>query len=117
MKSFVLTIVLAVAVVFSFAAEKENKAETKVEKVNTLIVSGKIVDKATDEALTGVKVVLEGTEQVAYTDFDGKYAFKNVEAGKYNITASYISYENASVEDVSLSLNKSQVDFSLRTAD
>ena len=117
MKSFVFTIALAITVSFSVAAEKENKAEAKIEKSNLVTLSGKVVDKSTNEALTGVKVVLEGTGQVAYTDFDGKYTLTNIEAGKYNITASYISYENTSVENVSLSLNKSQVDFSLRTAD
>lgn len=114
MKSLLFTVLLIVSFVVSFAAEKENKSDVKVE-ANQVVLTGSVVDQSTQEALVGVKVVLEGTDQVAYTDFDGNYSFKNLAPGKYNLSASYISYQKSSVENVKISLNSNQVDFSLKT--
>ena len=113
MKSFLLTALFVGIISFSFAAEKENKSEAKVEKTSLTTISGQVVDKTTEELLVGVKVTLEGTDEVVYTDFDGNYSFENIKIGNYKLTASYISYEKASVNDVQVSLNKNQVDFSL----
>ena len=33
-----------------------------------------------------------------YTDFDGKFSFRNLKPGEYNIVASYISYEKNTIE-------------------
>jgi hypothetical protein len=118
MKALIVTVLFAGILSFSFASEKESQKANK-DKVETKLFTtlrGEVVDQKTNEALVGVKIVLEGTDQVAYTDFDGKYQFENIETGAYNLTASYISYEQTSVENVGVSLKKSQVDFSLRTA-
>lgn len=116
MKALLVTVLFAGILSFSFASEKENKQADKAETKLFTTLSGQVVDKQTNEALVGVKIVLQGTDQVAYTDFDGKYQFENIQTGAYNLTASYISYEQTSVENVGVSLKKSQVDFSLRTA-
>ena len=116
MKSLLLTCLLVVSFVLSFAAEKESKSEAKVE-ASQITLKGSVVDQTTHEALVGVKVVLDGTDEVAYTDFDGNYTLKNVAPGKHNLTASYISYQNSSAKNVQVSLKNNQVDFSLKTAD
>lgn len=118
MKTLVVTVLFAGILSFSFASEKESQQADKDKTETKLFTTlrGEVVDQKTNEALVGVKIVLEGTDQVAYTDFDGKYQFENIETGDYNLTASYISYEQTSVENVGVSLKKSQVDFSLRTA-
>ncbi len=116
MKALIFTVLFAGILSFSFASEKEKQQADKAETKMFTTLRGQVVDKQTNEALVGVKIVLEGTDQVAYTNFDGKYQFENIETGAYNLTASYISYEQTSVENVGVSLKKSQVDFSLRTA-
>ena len=114
MKAFLFTVLFVVSFAVSFAGNKESKSEVKSD-ANMITLTGTVVDKTTHEALVGVKVVLEGTDQVAYTDFDGNYNFKDIKTGKYNLTASYISYQNNSVENVQVSPKNNQVDFSLNT--
>lgn len=114
MKAFLFTVLFVVSFAVSFAGNKESKSEVKSD-ANLITLTGKVVDKTTHEALVGVKVVLEGTEQVAYTDFDGNYNFKNIATGKYNLTASYISYQKSSVDNVSVTTKNNQVNFSLNT--
>ncbi len=115
MKHLFLILVFVGAVATSFAGSKDSKTETTAEKA-VLSISGEITDQATQEALVGVKVTLEGTDKVAYTDFDGKYSFESLAPGTYNLTASYISYQKSSVKNVELSLNTNQVDISLKAS-
>ena len=116
MKALLFTVLFSVLVSFSFAAQKETKEESKTE-IAALSLSGQVVDKVSHEALVGVKLCLEGTDKVAYTDFDGNYQFKGVEAGQYNLTASYISYEESKIENIQLSLKKSELNISLEVVD
>ncbi len=62
-------------------------------------ISGKIVDEK-GEALIGATIIIEGTTTGAKTDMDGKFTIRNVEDGKYNLVASYISYEKKTLTDV-----------------
>lgn len=116
MKALLSAILVIGILSFSFAAEKENKEEVNAE-VSQLSLTGKVVDKETQEALVGVKITLDGIDQVAYTDFDGHYQFTNIEKGNYNLTASYISYEKSTVKNIELSLKESQVNISLEIID
>ncbi|WP_321288206.1 carboxypeptidase-like regulatory domain-containing protein [uncultured Sunxiuqinia sp.] len=116
MKALLFTVLFTVLISFSFAAEKQTKEESKTE-VTTLSLSGQVMDKVSHEALVGVKVCLEGTDKVAYTDFDGNYQFNGVAAGQYNLTASYISYEESKMENIQLSLKKSELNISLEVVD
>lgn len=111
-----LTVFFVAIFAFSFAAEKESTEKSQAEATQ-FDLCGQVMDQKTNELLVGVKVVLEGTDQVAYTDFDGNYKFKNIQTGEYNVTASYISYEKATVKNVELSLEKSQVNISLKLTD
>ncbi len=60
----------------------------------TGIVQGVINDKATQETLIGVSVVVEGSNPVisTTTDIDGKYQLK-IPVGSCNIKASYLGYK------------------------
>ncbi|HKJ66554.1 MAG TPA: carboxypeptidase-like regulatory domain-containing protein, partial [bacterium] len=55
-------------------------------------IAGTITDAETDEALPGVNVIIEGTDQGAATDEDGHYFIINVDPGTYSVTASMIGY-------------------------
>ncbi len=57
-------------------------------------VNGVIVDKATGEALAGVKVSIEEINKVVYTDLDGNFEFESLSTGTYNIKTDLISYED-----------------------
>lgn len=90
------TLLVAVLVFIAsatFAAEK-NKSKEIVSTANAMTsISGTITDDLTGESLAGVKVVLKETNQVAYTDFDGMFAFEGVLQGEYTVTADFISYD------------------------
>lgn len=76
----------------TFAKNKNNTKETEVASNAITSISGTITDEATGENLVGVKVVLEGTDKVAYTDFDGMFKFEGINKGTYKLSADYISY-------------------------
>lgn len=91
---------LIVIVIFSSAivlAENSNEEKESAKKsesaVTTTSISGKVFDKISGEALTGVKVSIDGTENTVYSDFDGNFEISNIKPGNHKITASYISYK------------------------
>ena len=95
MKKFVLSLLLIGSTVLAMATNKESKSENTSTNTAALTqLYGEVIDKNTNETLVGVKVTIDGTDKVAYTDFDGKYSFDNMKPGKYKLTASYISYES-----------------------
>jgi TonB-dependent receptor len=68
-------------------------------------ISGKIVDAKTGETLPGATVLIEGTTKGASSDFDGNYVLGGLQAGKYTIIASYITYDNKKFIDVIVKAN------------
>lgn len=69
-------------------AEEGNKAEKEI--FNFEIV---VVDAETEEPIPAVKIKIGQKEAEAYTDFDGRAKFKNLNQGAYDIEVSFISYE------------------------
>lgn len=55
-------------------------------------LTGTVLDKASNQPIPGVNVVVEGTQNGTSTDFDGKFSL-NVKKGD-NIVFSYIGYKN-----------------------
>lgn len=116
MKKLFVSLLLVSCVVFTYAGNKENKKEVAAHNSELTTISGRILDQRTNETLVGVKVALKGTGKVAYTDFDGKYSFENVKPGTYALTASYVSYEESTVENLKLNKNTNQVNIRLKDA-
>lgn len=114
MKRLFLSFLLVGCVAFTYAEKKENKKENAADNSELTTISGQVLDQRTNETLVGVKVALKGTDKVAYTDFDGKYSFKNIKPGTYELTASYISYEKSTVQDLTLSKNTNQVNILMK---
>ena len=56
-------------------------------------VKGRVLDKATGEALIGANVVIQNTSLGAATDIEGKFFVRNVPAGTWTIRVSYIGYD------------------------
>lgn len=93
-KAFISLLVISLFSVSAFANNGDPVKETK--KIHK--VTGKIIDKQTGEALTGVKVFLEGSDNVVYTDFDGEFEMEYVEGDNSQLTVSLISYEDQNVK-------------------
>jgi outer membrane receptor for ferrienterochelin and colicin len=56
-------------------------------------ISGKVVDKETNESLPFASVVIQGTTTGALTDDNGDFAIENLKPGLYNLQASFINYK------------------------
>ena len=76
--------------------------------IKTSTISGIVTDVKVNEPIPFANVILfEKETQIAITqsDFDGKYIFKNIEHGVYNIKASYLGME---IESKKVFLTKSK---------
>jgi carboxypeptidase-like protein len=71
-------------------------ANEKAPVVATTSISGQVIDKATGEALAGVKIEIE--EKVVYSDLDGNFEISDIVPGKHKINTSLISYKSAIVD-------------------
>lgn len=115
MKNLILSIVFVALVGIVYADnEGSNSNPSESASVEMISVSGTVMDFDSGEVLTGVEVTIEGTDIKAYTDFDGNFIFDNMKPGKYNIIASYISYEKSLVENFEADNKKTEVNIKLQ---
>ncbi len=85
---------------------------------NTVSITGRAIDAQTREPLLGVNILLEGTNQGATTDIDGRYEIEEVAPGSYNITASYIGYSSNTRSNVIVqSKGNDDINFELSPTD
>jgi hypothetical protein len=77
-------------------------AVAEMATLTTTSLSGVVLDNETGEALTGVAIRFEGSNETVYTDFDGNFIIGNVVPGNYNILSSYISYNDNKLKDVNV---------------
>ncbi|MCJ7554229.1 MAG: carboxypeptidase-like regulatory domain-containing protein, partial [Ignavibacteriaceae bacterium] len=61
-------------------------------------ISGRVMDVDTKEYLPGANIILEGTNFGAASDHSGLYRISNIPPGAYTLVASYIGYQDQSVE-------------------
>ncbi|WP_421894450.1 TonB-dependent receptor [Marinoscillum sp.] len=72
------------------------------------VVSGKVIDAKSGEALIGASAILSGTSKGATTNVDGSFEISGVADGSYTIKVSFVGYEeltrtvNVSGADVDL---------------
>ncbi|MEO1096318.1 MAG: TonB-dependent receptor [Bacteroidota bacterium] len=64
-------------------------------------IRGTVIDDANGEPMFSVTVVIKGSTIGAVTDFDGKFEI-NIDAGTYDLQASFISYSTISVTGVAV---------------
>ena len=57
----------------------------------SLSITGKVIDKNSQEPVIGASVLIEGTTNGIITDLDGKFTLSNVPS-KGNLVVSYIGY-------------------------
>lgn len=66
------------------------------QNLNTVKISGKVTDITNGERLTGVNVVIKGTQTGSITDVNGKYIIDVLKGS--TLVFSFIGYENREVE-------------------
>lgn len=64
-----------------------------------------MIDAKTGETLPGATIMIEGTTKGASADFDGNYTLSGLQPGKYNLVASYITYDNKKFIGVEVKAN------------
>jgi len=103
MKTIVLKAITVIAVLFAAAM-------MYAQQSNLLTVTGKVTDADTNEALSGVTVVVKRTSNGTVTDVNGNYSIK-VEQGK-TLVFSFIGYTSQEVQvskaNINVSLNPSE---------
>ncbi|MEZ5198698.1 MAG: carboxypeptidase-like regulatory domain-containing protein [Bacteroidales bacterium] len=115
MKNIILSLVLVALVGIVYADNEGTSSSPSESPANEMVsFSGKVMDFASGEVLTGVEVTIEGTDIKTYTDFDGNFTIDNVKPGKYNIIASYISYERSLVENFEATNDQADVNIKLQ---
>ena len=87
---------------------------TSVAIAQTGRVLGKVIDQQTQEPLIGANVIIVGSSLGAATDVNGNYIISQVPPGNYSIKASYIGYQDVTVEQIRVVAGLSaEVNFSL----
>jgi hypothetical protein len=66
------------------------------------VISGKVIDKDTDEPLIGANVIVVGTDYGAATDVKGSFKIKNLRPGNYDIRVSFVGYSPKNITDIIL---------------
>ena len=61
---------------------------------------GKVTDLQTGEPLIGANVMITGTSFGAATDVNGNYEIRNLNAGVYEVKASYVGYQSILTSNV-----------------
>lgn len=100
MKTRILLLALLTTVLLSSFTGEKSAEKTINSAISNTSVNGCIIDEISGETLVGVEIVLEGTNQKTYTDFNGNFEFNNVAIGKYEISAKLVSYRDVHKKDI-----------------
>jgi len=75
----------------------------------TGVITGRIIDKKTNQGLAGVNVIVKGTYYGAATNLEGQFYISGISAGTYDIEASIIGYKIILQTGIKVDLNRSTV--------
>lgn len=104
---FIIIILFTMLFAFTTFAESKNK------------VSGKVVDKKSNEPLVGVNVLIIQSKIGTVTDLNGNFEISNLSNGNYSIKFSYLGYNTVvknftlptdSMNNVTINLNETAID-------
>lgn len=76
-----------------------------ISQAQTGKIVGRMIDAKTGETLPGATVLIEGTMKGASADFDGNYSLNGLQAGKYTLVFSYITYDTKKITGVEVKEN------------
>lgn len=69
-------------------------------------ISGSVLDDSNGRTLPGVSVVIKDLKLSASTDSEGKFIFRNVTPGNYDVELSYIGYKLKIISEVIITANE-----------
>jgi CarboxypepD_reg-like domain/TonB-dependent Receptor Plug Domain len=75
---------------------------------NTGNISGKVIDKNSQEALPGAVITIENLNKSMATDVDGNFKF-SLPVGSYSVKATYVGYKTITKFNVSLTSGNAQI--------
>jgi hypothetical protein len=93
--TLIITVLVFSAFITSTYADNNNG-----EVPNTVTISGKVIDKASQEALAGALIKIDGLEKEVYTDLDGNFSISGISPDTYKIKCTMISYSEQEEEIV-----------------
>lgn len=71
-------------------------------------ISGYITTSNNQEPLVGANVIIEPLQDGTSTDADGRFSLINISPGTYSVRAMMIGYETVVIQDVKVSVNRTQ---------
>ncbi len=79
-------------------------------------IKGKVTDRESGEPLAGANVQIVGTTMGAAADLNGEFVVLNVPAGQYSVKASFIGYQDVTIENIRVNADLTrEVNFKLAT--
>jgi len=72
-------------------------------------ISGSVVDAENGDALPGANIIVAETGSGAAADTEGRYFIINLPPGIYALKASMIGYDNVTVKNVKVSVNRTSL--------
>ncbi|PLX01250.1 MAG: hypothetical protein C0594_13595 [Marinilabiliales bacterium] len=112
--TFIAAVILTIGTTFSSFAENIKDNNNSEAPVANAMITGKVVDQATGEALAGVAIKLNEDDVVVYTYFEGNFTIENPAAGQVDITADFISYESKHLKEISVKSQKNTIRVELK---
>ena len=96
----IATVLLSVSV---YAEDNKNDKNVKsttateaIQKVNTLDISGSVVDNKSNESLAGAAIFIDGNKY--YSDLDGNFSVSDLKPGKHTVRVELISYRPSEMQ-------------------
>ena len=74
-----------------------------IQKVNTVDISGSVIDNKSNESLAGAAIIINGNKY--YSDLDGNFTVSDLKPGKHTVRVELISYQPSEME---INLQKDQ---------
>src|SRR5690606_5681198 len=69
-------------------------------------IGGVVVDATDNSPLVGAIVKIVGTNKATETNENGEYKLINVDVGTYSVQASYIGYDDITINNIKVSVDK-----------
>ena len=69
-------------------------------------ISGRVIDRETDNPLPAVNIQILGTVRGTATDIDGRFTIGNIPPGSYSLRASMIAYKHQIIDNIIVQLEQ-----------
>ena len=95
----------AILVLFASTCLASVTGKETDKNVSKTTLSGKVVEFANAEGITGATITIVNTGETVYTDFDGNFTV-NLPEGEYDLEVKMISYQNLNLRKVKVVVGK-----------